>query len=155
MSTKIGIDFHGVISSQPEIFAVFTQEIRKLGIEVFVISGGPYKEIIRYLHQYRIEYDHIWAILDDCDAKGQVAFFDDGSFQVPTEIWNRAKAEYCAKENIEFHIDDSNVYGRYFVTPYCKYNLENGVCELNEKLKVDFNNPKEAADLIANFLRKN
>lgn len=154
MKKKIGIDFHGVISSQPGVFEVFTKEIRKLGVEVFVISGGPEKDIIRYLHQYRIEYDHVWGILDYYETKGQVAYFDDGSFQVPTELWNRAKAEYCAKENIEFHIDDSNVYGKYFVTPYCQYDINGGVCMIGETLKVDFNNPVEAARLVAEFIEK-
>ncbi|MBQ2884313.1 MAG: hypothetical protein IJE43_11165 [Alphaproteobacteria bacterium] len=154
MNKKIGIDFHGVISSQPEVFEVFTKEIRKHGVEVFVISGGPEKDIIKYMHRYHIEYDHVWGILDYYETQGQVAYFDDGSFQVPTELWNRAKAEYCAKEGIEFHIDDSNVYGKYFVTPYCKYDISGGVCELGDRLKVDFNKPIKAAQIIAEFLKK-
>ena len=154
MNKKIGIDFHGVISSQPEVFEVFTKEIRKHGVEVFVISGGPEKDIIKYMYRYHIEYDHVWGILDYYETQGQVAYFDDGSFQVPTELWNRAKAEYCAKEGIEFHIDDSNVYGKYFVTPYCKYDISGGVCELGDRLKVDFNKPIKAAQIIAEFLKK-
>lgn len=154
MSYKIGIDFHGVISSEPEIFAVFCKEIRKYGVKVFIISGGPEKDIVRYLHNHHVEYDYVWAILDYYDEKGHVAYFDDGSFQVPTEMWNRAKAEYCAKENIEFHIDDSNVYGKYFVTPYCKYDFNNGICELGSGMKVDFKNPREAAVNVAEFIKK-
>ncbi len=155
MENKIGIDFHGVISSFPELFEQFCKEIRHCGIKVYVISGGPEKDIIRYLHNHHIEYDHIWAIIDHCDKEGHVSYFDDGSFQVPTELWNRAKAEYCAKENIEFHIDDSNIYGKYFVTPYCKYDINNGVCELGTGLKVDFKDPIRAAKEVADFIKKN
>ncbi len=153
MENKIGIDFHGVISSLPDAFAEFCREIRKCGIKVYVISGGPKKDIVKYLHQHHIEYDYVWAILDHCDEQGQVSYFDDGSFQVPTELWNRAKAEYCAKEKIEFHIDDSSIYGKYFVTPYCKYDIHNDVCELGSDLQIDFKNPTKAAYDVAEFIR--
>lgn len=149
MKNRIGIDFHGVISSAPEAFAAFCSEIRRKGIAVYVISGGPKDDIVKYLREHHIEYDHVWAILDFCADQGTAAFFDDGSFQVPTEIWNRAKAEYCAGEGIEFHIDDSSVYGRYFVTPYCKYDLHNDVCELKGGVQVDFKNPADAAAQVA------
>lgn len=153
MTNKIGIDFHGVITGAPDMFAVFTKEIRRLGIKVFIISGGKKVDIVKYLHQHHIEYDDVWGIVDFYHDLGHVTYFDDGSFQVPTELWNRAKAEYCAKEGIEFHIDDSSVYGKYFVTPYCKYDLHNDVCELGDHLKVDFKQPLEAARVVAEFLK--
>ena len=152
MQKKIGLDFHGVISAEPKLFAEFCSEIRKYGILVYIISGGPRKDIIKYLDAYHIEYDHVWAILDVCEQTGTVAFYDDGSFQVPTDIWDKAKAEYCAQEGIDFHIDDSNIYGRYFVTPYCQYDICHGSCELNGGLKVDFSQPKLAARVVADFL---
>ena len=46
MTNKIGIDFHGVISDAPEMFAIFCEEIRKCGVKVFIITGGPEKDII-------------------------------------------------------------------------------------------------------------
>lgn len=152
MSKKIGLDFHGVISAEPVLFAEFCKEIRQHGILVYIISGGPKKDIVKYLDAYHIEYDHVWVILDVCEQTGTVSFYDDGSFQVPTDIWDTAKAEYCAKEGIDFHVDDSNIYGRYFVTPYCKYDICNGCCELNGRLKIDFSHPKEAAKTVAEFL---
>ena len=154
MVKKIGLDFHGVIAAQPQNFAVFCHEIRKRGVKVYVISGGPKEDVVNCLKVYGIEYDEVWAILDNCSKTGDVKFYDDGTFQVPTEIWNKAKACYCEKEHIEFHIDDSNVYGQYFVTPYCTYNIGSGECSLNKTLKVDFKKPKEAVDIIMSFLDK-
>ncbi len=151
MADKIGIDFHGVISAAPELFASFCHEIRLRGVEVYVITGGPRKDIERYLQKYRIEYDEVWAILDFYEQQGKVEFFDDGSFKVDTLLWNRAKAEYCVAENIRFHIDDSNVYGRYFVTPYCKYDIGSGVCEW-DGLTVDFRDAERAAKEVADFI---
>jgi len=154
MVLKIGLDFHGVISAQPDKFAIFCKKIRQLGVAVYVISGGPKSDIIKYLDRYGIEYDQVWAILDDCEKNGTVSFYDDGSFQVPTEIWDKAKAEYCAKEGIDFHVDDSAIYGRYFVTPYCHYDIKQGCCRLNNRVEINFNSPKAAAVKIAEFLQK-
>lgn len=154
MKNKIGIDFHGVITALPQNFAVFCHEIRQKNIEVYIISGGPKKDVQKYLKSYGIEYDHIWAIIDYCTNIGVSTFYDDGTFQVPTEIWDKAKASYCAEQNIKFHIDDSNIYGKYFVTPYCKYHIESGICSVDEKLKIDFTKPAKAAEIIADFLSK-
>ena len=62
MVLKIGLDFHGVISAKPDKFAIFCKKIRQLGVAVYVISGGPKSDIIKYLDRYGIEYDHVWAI---------------------------------------------------------------------------------------------
>ena len=153
MTYKIGLDFHGVISAEPHCFAIFCHEIRKLGVEVYIISGGPKADIVKYLDKCGIEYDHVWAILDTCAAQGTVAFFEDGSFKVPTDIWDKAKALYCAKEGIDFHIDDSQIYGQYFVTPYCRYQIGEGCCQLDGKMTVDFHKPVEAAQRVAHFLK--
>lgn len=153
MAFKIGIDFHGVICARPELFAIFCSAIRKQGIAVYIISGGPKKDIIPYLEEQGIAYDKVWTIVDFYEQKGLAAFYEDGSFEIPTELWDRAKAEYCQKENIAFHIDDSGIYGQYFVTPYCKYDICSGVCELKNGAKVDFSRPEAAAAQIAELLK--
>lgn len=151
---KIGVDFHGVISGAPEKFARFCREVRKYGVLVYVISGGPRDVILAYLKEHKIEFDEVWVIVDSCEAKGEAVFFDDGSFQVPTEIWNRAKAEYCAKEGILFHIDDSPVYGRYFAVPYCQYDIKDRCCEVKDGLKINFDAPEQAARQVADLVLK-
>lgn len=152
MTYKIGIDFHGVISNEPDKFKVFCHEIRKKGVLVYIISGGPEKDIVKYLDKYGVEYDKVWAIFDHYDKQGKVTRFKDGSFQVPTELWNKAKAEYCMQEGIAFHIDDSTVYGKYFDTPYCLYDTFNGACALNKGEQVDFRKPESAAEQVFLFL---
>lgn len=153
MEHKIGIDFHGVIGAQPKLFEVFCREIRRQGVEVYVISGGPMSVVERYLKQNHIEYDKVWAIYDYYEAAGKVAKFDDGSFEVPTELWNRAKAEYCHREGITFHIDDSEIYGKYFVTSYCLYDMEKDVCALQNGIEIDFKNPIDAAHKVAQIIK--
>lgn len=152
MTKRIGLDFHGVISAAPEKFAVFCHEIRKLGIQIYIISGGPKQDIIQYLTKHNIEYDEIWAILDYYKELNIAKCYDDGSFQIPTALWDKAKAEYCATNNINFHIDDSPIYGAYFSTPYCKYDINKGCCCLDNAAPINFSHPKEAAKNIANFI---
>ncbi len=152
MVYKIGLDFHGVISAQPQKFATFCREIRTHGIKVYIISGGPKNTVISFLDRYNIEYDYVWAILDYCVEQGISVEYDVEGFHIPTEIWDKAKADYCANEGIQFHIDDSNVYGKHFVTPYCQYNICDSYCQLDNKLKVDFTRPKVAADIVAQYI---
>ena len=155
MVYKIGVDFHGVISAQPQEFATFCHEIRARGVKVYIISGGPKDAVIDFLDRYNIEYDCVWAILDYCVELGIAVEYDAEGFHIPTEIWDKAKADYCAKERIQFHIDDSNVYGRHFVTPYCQYNISSSYCLLDNQFKVDFTKPKAAADKIAQYIMQN
>lgn len=155
MVYKIGLDFHGVISSYPSEFATFCHEIRLRGIKVYIISGGPKDAIISFLERYNIEYDEVWAILDYCIEQGITVEYDADGFCIPTEIWDKAKAVYCAKEGINFHIDDSSVYGRYFVTPYCQYHIDRGHCLLDNRFEVDFTKPTRAAEMVADFIAKN
>ena len=58
--------------------------------------------MVKYLDENRIEYDTVWAILDFYEQQGKAELFSDGSFKVDTTLWNKAKAEYCATEDIRF-----------------------------------------------------
>lgn len=48
--------------------------------------------------------------------------YDNNNPILENAVWDRTKAEYCAREEIDLHIDDSDVYGQYFTTSYLKYN---------------------------------
>ncbi|MEE6206672.1 MAG: hypothetical protein VZR95_01290 [Alphaproteobacteria bacterium] len=119
---KIGIDFHGVINTDPEFFQKLSQELLRRRIEIHIISGGPEEYIKNYLHDNNIFYSQIWCIYSYYENKGQITVCEDGSFYMDDELWNKAKADYCCRHKIGLHIDDSSVYGRYFTTPYCLYN---------------------------------
>lgn len=153
MSAKIGIDFHGVIDAEPERFAAFCKEIRKHGVSVYIISGGPRQDVARSLEKFGVEYDDVWAMYDYYDAQGVLERFEDGSFHVPTELWNKAKAEYCAREGINFHIDDSPVYGKYFASAYCQYDTKSEVCALRDGVEIDFKRTDEAVRQVMALLK--
>ena len=150
---KIGVDFHGVINTKPDFFREFCREALKIGLEVYIISGGPRETILAYLNQYQIPYTKLWCIFDYYEQRHQVEFYDDGSFRIDDELWNKAKAEYCKEQNICIHIDDSAIYGREFVTPYCRYDEKANSCVLNGQ-QIYLANPAQALSQILALCRQ-
>lgn len=150
---KIGVDFHGVINTKPDFFREFCREALKIGLEVYIISGGPRETILAYLNQYQIPYTKLWCIFDYYEQRHQVEFYDDGSFRIDDELWNKAKAEYCKEHNICIHIDDSAIYGREFVTPYCRYDEKANSCVLNGQ-QIYLANPAQALSQILALCRQ-
>lgn len=150
---KIGVDFHGVINTKPDFFREFCRAALKIGLEVYIISGGPRETILAYLNQYQIPYTKLWCIFDYYEQRHQVEFYDDGSFHVDDELWNKAKAEYCKEQNICIHIDDSVIYGREFATPYCRYDEKTNSCVLKGK-QIYLANPAQALSQILALCRQ-
>ena len=151
--SKIGVDFHGVINTKPDFFREFCREALKIGLEIYIISGGPRETILAYLNQYQIPYTKLWCIYDYYEQRHQVEFYDDGSFHIDKELLNKAKAEYCKEQNICVHIDDSAIYGREFATPYCRYDEQSNSCILNGN-KISLENPAQALQQILAYCRQ-
>lgn len=148
---KIGIDYHGVINRDPKFFAAFTKEAVKKRVEIFVVSGGARKDVEAYLKEHDISYNGIFSLLDYFSERNMVTFYEDGSFFVENEIWNRAKAKFCFDNKIDVHIDDSMLYGAYFQTPFCLYSPQGQNCTMIKKnISIDFSKTPDAVleDLI-------
>lgn len=131
-SKRVGVDFHGVINHDPVFFREFCSTVINEGDELFVISGGPREYITKYLAEKNIPYTHLWCILDKCIQDKTVKFYADGSFFVDHSIWNEAKGKYCRKNKIGLHIDDSDIYGLSFMTPFCLYKSDTKEFVLNK-----------------------
>lgn len=89
--------------------------------------------IAAYLREHHIPYTTLWCIFNYYLGSGEITFLPDGSFHMDDYLWNKAKADYCRRENITLHIDDSNIYGRYFSTPYCCYDASQHRCRIGNK----------------------
>lgn len=139
---KIGVDFHGVINSNPFFFGKLCALAEEQGHEIHIISGGPKEYIEKFLALHKIKYTALWCIFDYFDAKNEVEFLPDGSFHVDDTAWDSAKGEYCRRNEICVHIDDSLVYGDYFTTPYCLYN-ERGKQGILKGQTLDFSDTPE------------
>lgn len=133
---KIGLDFHGVITDNPEFFSAFTAESLRRGYEIHIITGGPAEVVRNLLDDLQISYTTIFAILDFYEHLGKVKYFANGEFKVEEALWNSAKAKYCEENGIDFHIDDSETYVQWFSTPYCCYNKQGKECFTQRQKKV-------------------
>lgn len=119
---KFGIDFHGVADTKKKFFSEFTRRVVDNGGEVHIITGNmKTEEIFATLFEYGIVYTHFFSVSDKLLEEDKATHWtspDDPWFEA--EEWNGAKANYCKENQIDLMIDDSEEYGKYFVTPYLK-----------------------------------
>ncbi len=124
---KIGIDFHGVITDNDKMFRMFAQTIMMAGGEIHVITGARKEMYDKQCAEWAIDmpYTKFFSISDYHIDKGTDVDLSNPDFpKMDTDIWDRAKAKYCADNEIDIMIDDSPHYGEYFTTPYMLYRNE-------------------------------
>lgn len=119
---KIGIDIHGVCDAMPEFFALISKLLIDDGHEVIIITGKmESKGAVDEIKELGISYTKFFSIIDYHIEKGtNITFDSNGNPWIDEDVWNETKAEICKKEKIDFHIDDSPVYGNFFKTPYAQ-----------------------------------
>jgi len=113
---KIGLDFHGVIDKEPELWSFLTENLIEKGYEIHIITGHENNEKFRAeLKSLNIVWTHLFSIISYHKSIGTPVTYDkNGDPWIDEEIWNKSKAEYCKKENIDIIIDDSKIYEKYF-----------------------------------------
>jgi hypothetical protein len=120
---KVGLDLHGVIDAMPEFFSFFTKAIIDSGGEVHIITGGTSEKDVKLLEDYKIRWTHFFSISDFHKERGTPTnkpHPKHGFLMVSDEEWDKTKGEYCRKNNISIHIDDTLAYNEYFTTPFCR-----------------------------------
>lgn len=126
LSFKIGLDLHGVIDENPEFFSAFTKALSICSIEVHILTGPSAKDVEKQLSDYDIWYSKLFSIRDHHEVAGTAMTYDEnGDPWMSDYDWDKTKAEYCAKEGIDLHIDDSDKYQYFFSTPYARYLSKN------------------------------
>jgi hypothetical protein len=113
---KISIDIHGTIDAKPEFFAKYTQRAIKNGHDVYICTGAmKTAEVVTQLMDLGIVWNYFFSISDYLIKEVKhVEFEDANNHWFDDEDWNRAKADFCEREGIEIHFDDSEVYEKYF-----------------------------------------
>jgi len=142
---KFAFDFHGVIDKHPKFFKeimynlisdnfLFSNMFGNLNDkkynnstnEVWIISGPPIEELKRELLEYdikqNIHYTHIDSIISyllrTLNKHKNKIWKDDNGWWVDNEIlWNTAKSMLCNMHNIDFIIDNTKKYAKYFDVP--------------------------------------
>ena len=125
---KLGLDIHGVIDSNPESFAFMSQSVITNNGEVHIITGGSWTtDLEEQLKGYGIKWTSHFSVYDylvdsGIDSIGTIQF-PDGTIQKKFDyhLWDTIKAGYCRSNNIDLHIDDTEVYSKYFTTPFLLY----------------------------------
>ena len=119
---KIGLDIHGVSDTNSKFFSELSNLFVNNGHEVHVITGPKFEKVEAVLKEAGIKYTHFFSIVDEAEKNGIVVRYDDkGDPFIDVEIWNRSKAKYCKTHAIDLHFDDSDIYHKYFETPYTRY----------------------------------
>jgi hypothetical protein len=112
---KVGLDFHGVLDKHTEFFSDLTKLLVANLWQVHIITGAKLTtDFIARLDSLGIDYTHLFSIVDYHESIGTQVNYDSSGPWIDTELWNKTKAEYCEKNGIDMHIDDSDVYGKYF-----------------------------------------
>lgn len=132
---KIGLDFHGVIDAMPEFFSFFSNAIIKAGGEIHILTGGLTNDDKNILQKYNIKYTKFFSINDYHKEKGTPVkgIHPKYGFPMVDDIeWDKAKADYCKREGISLHIDDTLAYNDYFTTPFCRFWSHSGQKKVNK-----------------------
>jgi len=139
---KLGLDYHGVITAAPEVFAALTKRFLTGSREVHIITGARCtKKLKEDLDGYGITYTHFFSISDYHNDLGtQMTGYDEGQPKIDDTLWDKTKADYCQRTGIFCHIDDSPFYGRFFKTPYILFDYS----EEDQKQAMEFTYMLEA-----------
>jgi hypothetical protein len=121
---NIGLDYHGVIDAYPKFFSEFSKILKKNGHDLIIITGSSLKSNLRQeLAALDITYSNIFSLTDFHISEGTLIekIDENGNPWFNSLNWNKTKADYCKKEKIDIHIDDTEDYLKYFETPFCLF----------------------------------
>ena len=126
----LGLDIHGVIDADFNLFKELTQKLLSnlfIENEIHIITGIAWKpKVSTSLMENGICWTKSFSITDFHVSIGtDIKWKDEDHPLIDEVLWDKTKALYCKKNNIDIHIDDSDVYGKYFRnidTQYIKFN---------------------------------
>ncbi|MBF0103572.1 MAG: nicotinate-nicotinamide nucleotide adenylyltransferase [Desulfobacterales bacterium] len=134
---RIGIDIHGVADASSRFFSELTHLLVQTGHEVHILTGSEHTDALeQYLREdLGLAWTHLFSITTYQKQQGTpIRYIHDNPFMDP-DLWDKAKAEYCKNHEVQLHLDDSSVYGKWFQTPYAKF-YSNTVFEKKKKIGV-------------------
>lgn len=124
---KLGLDFHGVLDDEPEVFIKMARAVMKDMGEVHIITG--HTNINKEMENRLMDLcngDYFWShivSINDYLLKDGNSFFIDEHVRpcFDEEKWNRFKGDYCLENDIDLMIDDTLVYRNYFKTLFLRH----------------------------------
>jgi hypothetical protein len=126
MKLKIGVDIHGVATDATEFFVEFTKTMVDAGHEVHILTGPPLEKARVEVQSLGLSYTHLFSIADYHKEVGTEMTWDAKGHPFMGDYeWDKTKADYCLREGIHLHIDDSDSYNYFFKTPYARFYSKN------------------------------
>lgn len=112
---RVGLDIHGCIDRFPEKFMHLSNNLMLNGHSVHIITGQPWKEVKHKVEEAKISYSHHFSIVDYHRKVKDTKMWQDEkkTFWMDEKVWLRSKGEYCRREKIDVHFDDSYEYAEY------------------------------------------
>lgn len=122
---KLGLDYHGVLDTAPEFFRELSFLTISAGGEVHILTGCMDTPQLREeIEKLQVPFTKLFSIPTYHLSIGTKVWEDDRGPWMDEETWCRTKGEYCKREGIVIHIDDSPRYGQYFTsTTYVQVQL--------------------------------
>lgn len=119
---KLGLDYHGILDKYPKFFKLFIEAMKVKEHSIYIITGARLEDFKQDPLVRGITYDYFYSITDDFLATSLPHDIDDKEHVTFDSIlWDSAKAIYCDNNKIDLMIDDSDIYGKYFKTPYIMF----------------------------------
>jgi hypothetical protein len=116
---KIGIDLHGVIDSDPDLFKSLFTLMSLQNREVYIVSGPPRADIIAELDKLGFEekshYTDVYSVVDFLKESGVKMWQDKNRrWWCNDKDWCESKAKICDKLSLEYMLDDKEMYRKAF-----------------------------------------
>jgi len=111
---KIGLDVHGVIDKYPTFVAQYTLNKINSGNEIHIITGQEREFVEPLVKSLGVPFTHFFSVVDYHKSIDTKMWQDDKkTWWMEPEAWLRTKGDYCKREGIEIHFDDSMEYGEF------------------------------------------
>lgn len=113
---KFGFDLHGVLDAAPEVFKVINNALYDAGHEIHILTGSHESDkIFDQLRELGIKWHKFFSIADyHKNNKDTKMWYQNGSPWIDKTEWDKTKGEYCKREGIHMHFDDTPEYEQYF-----------------------------------------
>ena len=127
MKKILGLDFHGVLDKNPELFIGMANKTREMGGEVHIITGESLHSTgiqikLLNLNQGVKFWDELVSVQDALkETIERIGINIHGRDIYDDYDWDRYKGIYCRFHSVTLHIDDTLKYADYFETPFYYY----------------------------------
>jgi hypothetical protein len=113
---KLGLDIHGVCDAYPKLFTKLSNLFVNSGHEVHIITGQEFsEEFFKQIKDLGINFTHFFSVTDYHRSIGTPIWYSEkGRPWLDEKLWNKTKGEYCEREGINLHFDDTKDYGAHF-----------------------------------------